>query len=387
LIDRMSKKRDYYEILGVDRSADGDAIKRAYRKQAIENHPDKNPGNAEAERRFKDAAEAYAVLSDPQKRQRYDQFGHAGVDGQSGGQGFASAEDIFAAFGDLFGGGGGGGGGFFDQFFGGGGRRGRGRRGASLKCDLELTLEEVATGTKKTIELRRPEPCGHCGASGARPGTQKKRCGTCNGHGQVVRSQGFFQVRQTCPTCSGRGEQIDDPCPKCKGHGMVPKEAPITITIPPGIEHGHTERIAGQGEPGEGGGPPGDLVVVLHVKEHDLFTRYGDDLFTQTRISFRQAVLGDDVEVPTITGETVAMKIPAGTQPGEKLRVRNHGLPRGDGYGRGNLVVQVQVDVPKRITAEQDELLRRFDELESGKKGNKKTGKKTIFEKVKDIFS
>lgn len=380
----MAQKRDYYEVLGVDRKADDDTIKKAYRKLALENHPDRNPGNAEAEKRFKDAAEAYAVLSDAQKRQRYDQFGHAGVDGpQGGGGGFASAEDIFAAFGDLFGGGGGGGG-FFEQFFG-GGRRGRGRRGASLKVDLELTLEEVATGTKKTIDLKRPEPCAHCSGSGAKPGTQKKTCKTCGGHGQVVRSQGFFQMRQTCPSCQGQGATIDDPCPKCQGRGAIPKESPITLTIPAGIESGHTERIAGQGEPGDGGGPPGDLVVVLHVKEHDVFTRYGEDLLMQSRITFRQAVMGDEIEIPTITGETVAMKIPAGTQPGEKLRVRNHGLPRADGYGRGSLVVQVQVDVPKKVSAEQEELLRKFDEID-GKKG-KKNGKKTIFEKVKDIFS
>lgn len=384
----MASKRDYYEVLGVPKTADDDTIKRAYRKLALENHPDRNPGNHEAEARFKEAAEAYAVIGDAEKRQRYDQFGHAGVDGPSGGQGFASAEDIFAAFGDMFGGGGGGGGSFFEQFFGGGGgRRGRGRRGASLKVDLELTLEEVATGVKKSFEIKRPERCANCEGAGTRPGTKKHRCETCNGHGQVVRTQGFFQLRQTCPTCQGQGETISDPCPKCQGRGAVPKSAPLTITIPAGIESGHTERIPGQGEPGEGGGPPGDLVVVLHVKEHDVFTRYGDDLLMQSRISFRQAVMGDELEIPTITGEHVAMKLPAGTQPGAKLRVRNHGLPRGDGYGRGNLVVQVQVDVPKKITAEQEELLQRFDELDGGPKKGKKATKKTIFEKVKDIFS
>jgi molecular chaperone DnaJ len=374
----MAHKRDYYEVLGVDKKADDETLKKAYRKLALDNHPDRNPGNADAEKRFKEAAEAYAVLGDPQKRARYDQFGHAGVDGAAGG-GFQNAEDVFAAFSDMFGGGGG----FFDQIF--GGRRGRGRRGASLKADLELTLEEVATGVKKTIELKRPEPCTHCSGTGAKPGTQKRTCKTCAGHGQVVRQQGFFQLRQTCPTCHGAGSSIDDPCPKCHGRGALMKDAPINLTIPPGIESGHTERIAGQGEPGEGGGPPGDLVVVLHVKEHDVFTRFGDDLLMQTRITFRQAVMGDEIDIPTITGEAVTIQIPAGTQPGEKLRVRNHGLPRGDGYGRGNLVVQVQVDVPKKITAEQEELLRKFDEID-GRKG-KRQGKKTIFEKVKDIFS
>jgi molecular chaperone DnaJ len=377
----MATKRDYYEILGVDRKADDEAIKKAYRKLALDNHPDRNPGNADAERRFKEAAEAYAVLSDGQKRQRYDQFGHAGVEGAQGG-GYQNAEDVFAAFSEMFGGGGGG---FFEQFFGGGGRRGRGRRGQSLKVDLQLTLEEVATGVKRVIEIKRPEPCAHCGGSGAKPGTQKHRCKTCNGHGRVVRNQGFFQVQQACPECSGAGELIPDPCTKCQGRGAVPKASPLTLTVPPGIESGHTERLQGQGEPGDGGGPPGDLIVVLHVKEHDVYTRFGDDLLMQSRITFRQAVMGDEIEIPTITGETVAMKIPAGTQPGEKLRVRNHGLPRPDGYGRGSLVVQVQVDVPKKITDEQEELLRKFDEID-GKKGNKK-GKRTIFEKVKDIFS
>ena len=381
----MSSKRDYYEVLSVERTADGDTIKRAYRKMAIENHPDKNPGDAAAEQRFKEAAEAYSVLSDDGKRQRYDSYGHAGVESAGGGgAGFHSAEDIFSAFGDMFGGGGGGG--FFDQIFGGGGRRGRGRRGSSLKVDLELTLEEVATGVRKTIELKRAEACGTCAGSGAKPGTKKKTCGTCEGHGQVIRSQGFFQLRQTCPTCQGQGEMIESPCTKCKGRGAVPKSAPVNITIPAGIQDGHAERIPGQGEPGEGSAPPGDLIVVLHVKEHAVFTRYGDDLLMQTRISFRQAVTGDEVHIPTITGESVAMKIPAGTQPGEKLRVRNHGLPRPDGYGRGNLVVQMQVTVPKKITSEQSELLAKFDEIETGKK-SKKDQKKTIFEKVKDIFS
>jgi len=372
----MAQKRDYYEVLGVARDADEDTIKKAYRKLALENHPDRNPGNADAELRFKESTEAYAVLGDREKRRRYDQFGHAGVEGA--GADFSGVQDIFAAFSDIFGGGGGG---FFDQLFG----RARGRRGASLKVDLALTLEEVASGCKKTLEIKRPEPCGHCGGTGQKPGTGRKRCGTCAGRGEVVRNQGFFQLRQTCPGCGGAGEVIESPCPKCKGRRFVPKDSPVTIQIPAGIEHGHVERIPGQGEPGEGGAPPGDLVVVVHVQEHPVFLRHGDDLLMQTRIGFRQAVLGDEIELPTIDGKTVQLKIPPGTQPGEKLRVRNHGLPRPDGYGRGNLVVQVQIDVPKQVTPEQEELLRRFDEVEDGKR--KKGGKKTIFEKVKDIFS
>ncbi len=389
----MASKRDYYEILGVSRESSDDDIKRAYRKIALKNHPDRNPDDTAAETRFKEAADAYAVLSDADKRQRYDQYGHAGVDGAAGGGGgFASSEDIFQHFGDLFGGrGGGGGGGIFEQFFGGGGGGGRGRsrarRGASLRVDLELSLEEVATGVKKTLEVSRPEPCGNCSGSGAKPGTEPVSCKTCGGHGEVVSNQGFLSIRQTCPSCHGQGTAIESPCPKCKGKGLIPKKAPINITIPPGIEEGHVERIAGQGEPGDQGGPSGDLVVVIHVSQHDIFTRYGDDLLAGAKIRFRQAVLGDSIELPTITGETVVLKIPPGTQPGDRLRVRNQGLPRGDGYGKGNLVVQVQVEVPAKISAEQDELLQQFDALEQDKDDEKDNNKKKgIFEKVKDIF-
>lgn len=377
----MAQKRDYYDILGVARDASADALKKAYRKLALEHHPDRNPGNPDAELKFKEAAEAYAVLCDPHKRSRYDQFGHAGVDGQGGGPSFQSAEDVFAAFGEMFGGGGG----FFDQFFGGGGR-GRRQRGASLRIDLELTLEEVASGCKKIIDVKRPETCPQCDGSGAKRGTSKKRCQTCGGHGEVLRNHGFLQIRQTCPQCGGQGELLEDPCGKCKGRGVVPKAAPITITVPPGIADEQVSRIHGQGEPGVDGGPPGDLVVVLHVKPHPIFVRNGDDLVTQTHISYRQAVTGDEIDVPTITGEAAMLKIPGGTQPGERLRLRGQGMPRADGYGRGNLVVQVQVDVPKKISPEQEELLRRFDELDDGK-GRKKGSKKGIFEKVKDMFS
>jgi len=375
----MAQKRDYYQVLGVPRDADEDAIKKAYRKLAMDSHPDRHPGDTAAEQRFKDAAEAYAVLGDQHKRARYDQFGHAGL-GEAGQPGFSSVDDVFTAFGDLFGGRGG----IFEQFFG-GSRNRRGRRGTSLRIDLELTLEEVATGCKKTIEIKRPEPCAACSGSGARPGTQKSRCQTCNGLGEVLRSQGFFSIRQPCPHCGGQGETIADPCPKCRGRGALPRDVPITITIPAGIEAGHAERIQGQGEPGDGGGPPGDLVVVLNVRPHPIFVRGGDDLLTQCRIGFRQAVLGDDLEIKSITGETVVLKVPAGTQPGERLRIRNHGLPRADGYGRGSLLVQIQVDVPKKVTAEQEKLLQQFDELDDAKK--KKGARKGIFEKVKDIFS
>ena len=375
----MANRQDYYEVLGVARDAGAEDVKRAYRRLAMENHPDRNPGDKAAEDRFKAAADAYAVLSDPEKRAAYDRFGHAGVDGRFGGgaEGFSRVEDIFSAFGDLFGGGG-----FFEAFFGGGRRQAR--RGASLRVDLELSLEEVATGVQKTLEITRPSKCENCAGSGAKPGTSAKSCTTCGGAGEVLRSQGFLTVRQPCPRCRGEGSIIEHPCPRCHGRGLVAKKEPLSITIPAGIEEGHVERIAGQGEPGAGGAPPGDLVVVIHLRPHDIFIRQGDDLVAQASIRFRQAVLGDSVEVPTITGDTVVLRIPPGTQPGTALRVRGHGLPRVDGYGKGNLVVRIQIEVPKNVTSEQVDALRQFDAVEEAK--TKKSKKKSIFEKVKDIF-
>ena len=378
----MASKRDYYEILGVPRDADQERIKKAYRKAALDNHPDRHAGNKQAEQRFKEAAEAYSVLSDQEKRGRYDRFGHAAVDGAGGGAGFSNPDDVFAAFSDLFGGAGG----FFDQFFGGGRRRTRARRGASLRVDLQLTLEQVNSGVKKTLEITRPETCNNCGGSGAKPGSSPTSCGTCGGSGEVVRSQGFLSIRQACPACRGNGQIIRDPCSPCRGTGLTSKKAPIGITIPAGISEGHVERIPGQGEPGEPGGPPGDLLVVIHGQSHQIFTRRGDDLLAQAKISFRQAVLGDSVDLPTITGETVVLKIPRGTHPGDRLRVRGQGLPRADGYGKGSLLVLIQVEVPHKLTSKQEELLRQFDEIEESKhkKGSRKKG---IFEKVKDIFA
>lgn len=378
----MANKRDYYEVLGVQRNASEDEIKRAYRKLAMENHPDRNPGDAAAEQRFKEAADAYAVLSDPQKRAQYDQFGHAAVDGAFGGGpgGFHDIGDIFAAFGDIFGRGGGGT--IFDQFFG-GGRGNRARRGTSLRVDLELTLDDVARGARKTLEIARATPCDTCSGSGCKPGTDPKTCDTCGGHGEVIRGQGFIQIRQTCPACGGQGRQIQHRCPTCRGSGHTRKKSPISITIPPGIEEGHVERIHGQGEASPNGGPPGDLVVVIHIKPHKMFERRGDDLLVGVTISYRQAVTGDTVDLPTITGETVVLKIPPGTQPGTRLRVRNQGLPRIDGYGKGNMVVQVQVSVPTKITTEQEQHLEKFDAIEQERTKKRKRG---IFEKVKDIF-
>ncbi len=381
----MSDKRDYYEVLGVDRGASEAEIKSSYRKIALKNHPDRNPDNPEAEALFKEAAEAYSVLSDEGKRAQYDQYGHAAMGaGQGfggGGQGF-SMDDIFSAFGDVFGGGSGGG--IFEGLFGGGrAQRGGARRGASLRVDLQISLEEVATGIEKTIEIARNVTCETCQGSGAKKGSAPVTCSTCGGHGEVTQSQGFFQVRRTCPHCQGQGLIIKDPCGTCRGSGKVRKRDPKKIWIPAGIDEGHVERLPGQGEAGDGGGPPGDLVIVLHVREHERFQRHGADLLCEISIRFAQAALGGSVEVPTLS-KPVEMKVPKGTQPGQILRLRNQGLPTPDGRGRGNLLVRVTIDVPKKLNAKQEELLRDFDEFDA--KSSPKPQGKGLFEKIKDIF-
>ena len=381
----MSNKRDFYEILGVQKSATDVEIKSAYRKIALKYHPDRNKDNPEAETKFKEAAEAYAVLSDPNKRKTYDQFGHAGLGGAAGmgeGPGFASMEDILSAFGDIFSGFGGGGG--FESMFGGGGGT-RPRRGASLRVDLQIDLEDVLKGTQKTIEIARLDQCGTCGGSGAKPGTKAEPCNTCGGHGEISLNQGFFHVRQACPSCRGTGKTIPHPCATCRGAGKVRKRDPITLTIPPGIEEGHVERLPGKGETGENGGPPGDLVVVVHIKEHEIFHRRGSDLLIDLRIRYSQAALGGSAEVPTLEEDkTARVKIPKGTQPGEILRLRGQGLPRPDGRGKGNLLVRISILVPKKLTAKQEELLHELDKIEE--KQGKKEQHKGLFSKIRDIF-
>lgn len=375
-------KRDYYEVLGVERGANPDQIRSSYRKIALKYHPDRNPGDRDAEARFKEAAEAYAVLSDNTKRRQYDQFGHAGVNGGVGfgGPGGFSVQDIFESFGDIFSGFGFGN---LDDLFG-GGRRGGARRGASLRVDLQVTLEEVATGVEKTIEVARADTCETCGGSGAKPGTEPVRCSTCGGHGEVQQSQGFFAIRRTCPHCHGRGYQVKDPCPTCRGATKVRTRDTKRIYIPAGIEEGHVERLPGQGEAGEGGGPPGDLVLVIHVQPHETFERHGADLACQLPVRFAQCALGDTIQVPTLD-TPVEMKIPKGTQPGQILRLRGQGLPRADGRGKGNLLVRITVAVPKKIDKRQEELLREFDQIEARRQPAGEKGK-GIFEKLKDIF-
>ncbi|MFQ5505890.1 MAG: molecular chaperone DnaJ [Planctomycetota bacterium] len=376
----MKQKRDYYEVLGVDRNASQDEIKSAYRKIALQYHPDRNKNSKEAEEKFKEAAEAYAVLSEADKRKRYDQFGHAGVEGAMpfgrGGAGGFSVEDIFSAFGDIFGGGGG----IFESLFGGGSR---GRRGASLRVDLVLTLEEVASGTEKEIEIAKLAHCNTCAGSGAKPGTQPTVCGTCGGHGEVTHSQGFFAIRRACPACQGQGKVIKEPCPSCRGRGRVQKREQKKIQIPAGIEEGHIERLPGQGEAGEGGAPPGDLVLVIHVKEHEFFERHGADLLCEVMVRYAQATLGDTVQVPTLD-KPIEMKVPKGTQHGQILRLRGQGLPRTDGRGKGNLHVRIGVRVPQKLIPRQEELLKQYDVLDAEQQA--KGADKGFFDKLKSLF-
>jgi molecular chaperone DnaJ len=381
-VTQGTDKRDYYEVLGVPRNAEADAIKRSYRKIALRFHPDKNPGNKEAEERFKEAAEAYEVLSDDQKRAAYDQFGFAGVGGA--GRQFGSMEDIFSAFGDVFGGRGGS---IFDDLFesfGGGRSRARsGRsRGRHLKVDLEVTLEEVRAGTKKTIEITRNEACTDCRGSGAKAGTTPRGCPDCGGRGHVVRSQGFFAMRSTCPRCHGSGEVIDTPCTGCRGSGRVPEKREVTVTIPPGVEHGMQLRLTGEGEAGPRGGVRGDLYCEVHVRPHPLFERRGDDVVLEVPIGFAPAALGTEIEVPTLEGKS-KLSVPHGTQPGAVLRMRGMGMPRLDGYGVGSQLVRIMVEVPAKLTEEQEQLLRKYAEIEEQ---HVSTRQKSFWSKVKDFF-
>jgi molecular chaperone DnaJ len=376
----MASKRDYYEILGVSKDADASAIKSAYKKLAIKFHPDKNPGDKAAEEKFKEAAEAYSVLSDETKKSQYDRFGHAGMNGTGGqggfggGQGFSNFEDIFSQFGDIFGGGGG---------FGGGGRS-RGRsgppRGSDLQIQLTLTLKEIATGVTKKIQLKRYGKCKTCDGAG---GTGKQTCATCNGQGQVRRVQNSFfgQVVNvsTCPDCNGQGQQIKTPCTVCHGQGRVQEEVTIPIEIPAGVEEGQYLTMRGEGHRGPNGGAAGDLIVILHEAKDERFERHGLDLHTDATIPFTTAVLGGAIRVPTLDGE-VELKIPAGT-PSEKLmRLRGKGLPELHGGVEGHLYVKIRVHVPEKLGAREAELLKELQGIWDGEKSGKgKEGKTKSF--------
>jgi molecular chaperone DnaJ len=349
----VSAKRDYYEVLGVSRDASGADIKRAYRKKAMEYHPDRNPNNPEAEEKFKECAEAFEVLSDDQKRQLYDQFGHEGPRG-AGFQGFSGADEIFAHFGDLFG----------DLFgnlgFGGagGGRRRAGpQRGADLKMTMEIPFMEAVEGSEREITVPRRVECETCEGSGAEPGTSPTDCPECNGRGQVVHTQGFFRVQTTCPRCRGRGQIIATPCKSCSGTGTVQKESTLTVRIPAGVDDGQTLRVGGGGQPGVLGGPPGNLYVVLRVTPDERFVREEFDIFSDVEISMFQAVLGTKVKIPTLTGEA-ELEIGAGTQPETIITRRGEGIPVLGGRGKGDQHVRIKVTVPKKLTAEQEDKLR-----------------------------
>lgn len=380
-------KRDYYEVLGVEKNASAEDIKKAYRKLAIKYHPDKNAGDKTAEEKFKELAEAYEVLSDPDKRAAYDQYGHAAFDPRAraaaagAGRGGWSGEfhDPFDIFSQVFGGSG-----IFEEMFGGGGRRepGRAQRGSDLRYDLEITLEEAAHGCEKEIRLSRLEVCEHCDGSGGEPGAQRRACHTCGGHGQVIASHGIFSIRQTCPRCEGAGYILDRPCRYCHGEGRREKPATIRIAVPAGVDTGVRLRSRGNGEAGTRGGPPGDLHVVIHVKPHPIFQRDGDDLLCEVPISFVQAALGGEIEVPTLSGKA-SIKIPAGTQPNTMFRLKGRGLKNLHGDGVGDLLVRIQVEVPTKLNAAQKAKLQEFATM-CGNDVNPIS--RSFFEKAKDFF-
>jgi molecular chaperone DnaJ len=364
-------------VLGVERTATEQEIKSAYRKLAMQYHPDRNPNNPEAEEKFKEASEAYAILADADKRGMYDRYGHAGVSGSGGGPGFDASvfQDFSDIFGDFFG--------FGDLFGGGGRRRSRAQRGADLREDLNLQFEEAVFGTETQISVRRHETCEECGGSGAAAGKAPVTCRSCSGRGQVRYQQGFFSVARTCPTCQGTGSVITDPCPKCKGEGRVLRQRTVEAKIPAGVEDGTRIRYSGLGEAGLFGGPPGDLYVVLHVKEHPFFEREGNDLYCVVPISFPQAALGTEIKVPTLDGEHT-LKIPDGTQSGTSFRIRGKGVPVLNGHGKGDLYVEVRVQTPGKLTKRQRELLL---ELESLTQVENKPQRRSLLGKMKDIFT
>jgi molecular chaperone DnaJ len=369
----MATKRDYYEILGVGKDVAASDIKAAYRKIAVRDHPDRNPGDKEAEERFKEAAEAYAVLSDTDKRARYDRFGHQGVAG-AGGAGFDPT--IFADFSDILG----------DLFGFGGGRRAGGggaARGADLRYDLTLTFEEAAFGVEKTLRVPRLETCPTCSGSGSKSG-KSSTCSACGGRGQVRYSQGFFTVARACPQCHGEGRVIDDPCASCHGEGRIEREHSLSVKIPAGVDTGARLRLSNEGEHGRRGGPPGDLYVVLQVLPHKVFRRDGSSVLSRLTISYPQAVLGAAIEVDTLHGKST-LDIPAGTTHGRDFRLRGQGVPRLDGSGKGDQVVSVAVEIPnpKDLSPEEVQLLRRLAEI----RGHTVKEEKTVLGRVKDLFA
>ncbi len=383
-LNRMSEKRDYYEVLGVPKSATDAELKKAYRNLAKKYHPDVNPGNKEAEAKFKEANEAYEILSDAQKRSRYDQFGHAGTDPNGFGGGAGGFSDFdFGGIGDIF-----------ETFFGGsgfgGGARSRNKRGpqkgADLKYAMEISFEEAAFGVEREINISRMEVCSKCTGSGAKPGTQASTCQHCNGTGQVQIKQntpfGQFVNAKTCDVCKGEGKIITDPCPACNGKGKLRNNVKLKINVPAGIDDGQTISLRGEGDPGSKGGPNGDLFLNIRVKPHSLFKRQGNDVICDVPITFTQAALGAELEVPTLDGK-VKYTVPEGTQTGSVFRLKGKGIPFLRGNGRGDQYVKVSIDVPKKLTEKQRALLREFAEL-SGDEAHEQ--RKSFFDKMKDAF-
>lgn len=383
-------KEDYYELLGVEKSVTAEELKKAYRKKAVQYHPDKNPGDKAAEEMFKKVSHAYEVLSDAEKRAAYDRYGPAAFEGGAGaagprgggGMGGGGFHDPFDIFREVFGQQGGrGGGGIFEEMFGGGGGGG-GRDGADLRYDLEITLEEAARGVEKEISFRKQMACERCDGSGAEPGSKRVTCSTCRGAGQVRRSGGIITFTQTCPSCGGAGTRIEKPCSGCRGEGRVARNTKLNVRIPPGVDTGSRLRSSGNGEAGLAGGQPGDLYIVLTVKEHELFERQGDDLFCEIPIKFTLAALGGSIEVPTLSGKA-ALKIPHGTQSGTTFRLRGRGMPSLRGGAQGDQLVRVQVEVPTVLSGEQRRLLEEFGRV-SGDAAEPTS--RSFFEKAKKFF-
>ncbi len=371
----MAEKTCYYEVLRVERTAQKAEIDRAYRKLAIKYHPDSNRDDEDAVEKFKEATEAYEVLSDAEKRERYDRHGHAGVDGVHQ---FNDVEDIFEAFGDLFGGG------MFGDLFGGrgGGRRRRQRRGADIRCDVTLTLEEAARGVEKDISFRRRVQCGTCEGNGAAPGSKPTTCETCGGQGQVIQSAGILRVQTACPHCSGTGQRISQPCDDCRGSGLQNERAELTVTIPAGVDDGMRVRVQGEGEASPDGGPVGDCYCFISVKPHELFKRDGKHLILQLPISYSQAALGAEIEVPTLDGRHT-LRVEAGTQNGDVFTIKGMGVMDPRGGRPGDLLVQVFIEVPKKVSAEQERLLRELAELDHDAV---LPHRKSFLDKLRDFF-
>lgn len=370
-------KRDYYEVLGVSRDATEAELKSAYRRLALQYHPDRNPDDPEAENRFKEASEAYAVLADPEKRRAYDRFGFEGV-GAGAGMGGAPDFGDFGGFGDLFND-------LFGEIFGTRGtgrRRGRGQRGADLRYNLEIELSDVLTGLEPKIQIPKMRPCNRCRGSGARPGTGPTICGRCQGSGQMIFQQGFFRISRPCDACGGAGEVVRERCPECRGSGRIEGQQTLQVKIPPGIEDGTRLRVPGEGEAGVAGGPPGDLYVVVNVRPHPMFVRDGSDLHCEVPVPFVQAALGGEIEVPSLEGK-VKMRIPEGTQSGRVFRLRGKGVPMLGSEVRGDQLVRIFVEVPTKLTARQRELLEQFAK-ESGTEVSPVT--KSFLDKLRELF-